>query len=692
MTRMAIDVGGTFTDLCLLKAGGTIETVKVPTNSDQPGVAIEDGVQRLADCLGTTIKDLLADLDIVVFGTTLSTNALITHQVDAIGLLITAGFRDTLAFREAEKADPFDWNVDYPDPFVPRGRTRPVRERMSAEGTVVLSLNEDDVLAQLDDLRQRDVKAIAVCYLWATANPAHELRTRELVARHWPEVRCVLSHEISPVIGEYRRWIAAAINASLLGIIGPHLTELEESLNGLGFSGALLVASCDGGVVTVRDAAERPVLTVGSGPTLAPIAGSLAVEDAGIQAEAALIVDMGGTTFDISIARDGRTIRTGETKIGDDLLGINRVDIQSIGAGGGSIAWVDDGGLLRVGPASAGSVPGPAAFGRGGKSPTVTDANILLGYLNPDAKLGGAIAFDVQAAADAVTGIASALHVEPLDAARAIYETVNEEMAVGMRASLTREGVDAARSVLVAGGGASGIHIVSMAETLGFTRILVPNRAGTLSAIGGAVADLSRDFSDAFYLRSDDVDADSLNARLSGLREEADQYLDQVDRRGYTRRLEAGVEARYEGQAWPLHVAFALEDMTPSTVDQLAKRFHEAHENTYGTSFSDKTVEFLRWSVRAILENPNKTIRRSDAASSNDGRRRVYLGDGDWADSRIIQGSASLREDLVYGPLIIEEATETVVVPEDWTIQYIQNAGLLIAPKYKTETLMSASP
>ena len=447
--QVSIDIGGTFTD-CVVSDGARLAVVKAPSTPPAFERGFMDALGLAARAFDSDLADFLAGTQRIVHGTTVATNALVEGRTSAVGLICTAGHPDVLTLREAPRKRAFDWRLDYPKPFVPRNRTCEVRGRIDARGNEIAALSEDDVQAAVDHFKRCPVDAIAVSLLWSVVEPAHEERVGAIVGELWPEVPVTLSHALNPIPREYRRTIATAIDASLHGIVPAYLGRLEDAVREAGFSGTLLVANCQGGMMTVGEIAARPIHAVMSGPTLAPIAALSISDEPDI-----VVIDMGGTTFDVSAIRARSLIRTTEAPIVDDLLGLPKIDVRSVGAGGGSIAWVDSGGLLRVGPVSAGADPGPAAYGRGGTRPTVTDANLVLGLLDPGYFLGGRLALDAEAAHRAVGTVADALGLDVAEAAYAIHVTSNENMIAAIEDITVNEGIDPAREFP---GGGRGCH------------------------------------------------------------------------------------------------------------------------------------------------------------------------------------------------------------------------------------------
>jgi N-methylhydantoinase A len=688
--RIGIDVGGTFTDICLYdEADRLLETFKTPTTPGEPGVGLRTGLTGVAAGRGVELRDLLGRTGLVVYGTTASTNAVLTGRVGAVGLLCTAGFRDVLAIREGAKDDGFDYRVDFPPPYVPRRLTLPVRERVSAEGEIEVPLEPEDIESAVELLHRERVDAVAVAFLWSFMNPAHELAARELVRRSWPGVPCVLSHEVNPIPREYRRTIATVINASLEPVMRPHLRSIEAVLRADGLTGELLVVSSGGGVLAVDEIVERPIFTVGSGPTTAPRAGLDSAQRAVAEVGAAktlLVVDMGGTSFDLSLVRDGRVRVSRETKVGPDLLGIARVDVRSIGAGGGSIAFVDEGGVLHVGPDSAGAEPGPACYRRGGTEPTVTDADLVLGYLDAEGLLGGRLRLDLDLARVAVGKVASRLGVDETAAAYAIHATVNQNMVGGIEGITIREGVDPKDALLVAGGGACGVHVGAIAEELGIRRALIPAQAGTLSAWGALVSDIAHEFSAGRYARSDRIDVTEINELLAGCIDRARAFLAGTGRPEQTWELQGACEARYVAQIWELDVPMPGLELDEVVVEALVSRFHDLHEQTYGFAQREQPVEFLQWRVRGIarIDAPSLDDQpATTAAPAAPTHRPAYVGEG-WVEMSVLTGEGARRAGAVRGPALVQELTTTILVPPDWDLDVVGGGSYMLTRRPAT--------
>ena len=661
--QVSIDIGGTFTD-CVVSDGARRAVVKAPSTPPAFERGFMDALTLAARAFDSDLAAFLAGTSRIVHGTTVATNALVEGRTGAVGLICTAGHPDVLTLREAPRKRAFDWRLDYPKPFVPRNRTVEVQGRIDARGNELVPLSEDDVRAAVDHFRRCPVDAIAVSLLWSVVEPAHERRVGEIVAALWPEVPVTLSHALNPIPREYRRTIAAAIDAALHAIVPAYLGRLEGAVREAGFSGTLLVANCQGGMMTVDQIAARPIHAVMSGPTLAPIAALALSPEPDI-----VVIDMGGTTFDVSAIRARSLIRTSEAPIGDDLLGLPKIDVRSVGAGGGSIAWVDSGGLLRVGPVSAGADPGPAAYGRGGTRPTVTDANLVLGLLDPDYFLGGRLPLDADAAHRAVATVAEALGLEVAEAAYAIHVTGNENMIAAIEDITVNEGIDPRESFLVAGGGATACHIGEMARALGIGRFMVPGVAAGLSAFGGLVTDIRGEETATLHTSNRYFALDAVNVALATLHGRARHFLERAGVPSAQRRYEYAFQARYKYQSWEIETPFAPAEgaLHADDVPALAAAFHAMHERIHTIREDDGEVEFTTWTVRAVgTGNAAAPVQTDEGASGRlpmRGRRRVWLGEERaFRALPVHDGNAPPAGAEVTGPALIDSATTTILL------------------------------
>jgi N-methylhydantoinase A len=668
--RISVDTGGTFTDVVVTDSSGGFTIGKALTDRQRAFASIEAGLGVAAEHLGTTAAALLADTSVFLYGTTRATNGIVERKIARTAFLTTEGFPDILLLKEGGKAEPHNLRMEYPDPYIPRRYTFEVRERMNAEGAVETALDEAALRALLASFPARGIEAVSVCLLWSIANPAHELRVGQLIEEVLPGVPYTLSHQINPILREYRRASSTAIDASLKPLMQKYLSDLEADLRAAGYQNDILVSTSFGGVMHLTDVVQRPIYLVKSGPAMAPIAGLSYVEAENLPKDV-IVCDAGGTTFDVSLVRDGAVEFSRDTWLGPqwtgDNLGMASVAVHSIGAGGGSIAWVDSGGLLRVGPHSAGSEPGPACYGRGGQRPTVTDAAVVLGHFDPKHFLGGRMTLDEPAARKAVSQVAEALGQTVEHAAWAIIAVANENMIEAIKELTINEGIDPAESVLIGGGGAGGLNIVPIAQELGCRTVLCPRTAGALSASGMQYSDIITEAGASKLTASDGFDFPGVNAALASIDARLDEFAARLAERGITEvEKRYFVEARYRFQVWELDVGVASGQFhDQAEVDALVADFHRVHERVFAVQDLGNAVEFLNWRGRLIARVRQATLEPGKEASLEDLKpdriRPAYFGNG-WVDTSIYLGERLPAGTLVNGPAVIEEPTSTLVI------------------------------
>ncbi|MEX1143171.1 MAG: hydantoinase/oxoprolinase family protein [Thermoleophilaceae bacterium] len=668
--RIAVDTGGTFTDVVVTDPSGTVRVGKSLTTPQRIFAGIEAALGQIATAIGIEPPELLAESDLFIYATTRATNATVERTTARTGMLVTEGFADVLVLREGGKSNAFDFSTAFPEPYVPRHLTFEVPERIDSEGEVVTALDEAAARLVVRELGAARVEAVGVCLLWSIANPAHEALLAELIEQELPGVPYTLSHRLNPTIREYRRASSVAIDASLKPLMQAHLTEMEADLRAAGFTGETLAATSGGGVMHVPELVDRPIYAVRAGPAMAPVAGRTYAEAEGLGDEM-IVCDTGGTSFDVSLVRGGEIKFTREAWLGErftgDVTGVSSVDVKSIGAGGGSIAWIDPGGLLRVGPISAGAEPGPACYGRGGDRATVTDAAAVLGYLDPDFFLGGRMALRVDLARAAVARIAEAIDADLQQAAHAIVGVASENMVEAIHEITIQEGVNPRESLLLAGGGAAGLNIVPIAEALGCRRVLVPRTAGALSACGIQHSDVKAEYSASHFTTTADFDHDGVGRTLAELEQRMDELASSLAERGLGRtERDFVVEARYAHQAWQLDVALTaarLED--GAAVESLVEAFHREHERVFAVSEPGQTVECVDWKGRltAFLDHPG--LPRLTAAPHEPepiGARETFFPAAGRVEAAIHHGEGLGPGSTIAGPAIVEEPTTTIVV------------------------------
>lgn len=666
--RIGVDIGGTFTDFTVITGSGATVLWKEPTTPHDPTEAIAIGLDAVAERLGVSCEEMLGRTRLFVHGTTIATNMVIQRNGPRIGLLCTSGFRDVLYFRDGFKPDRFNLRFSPPAPFVERYLRLPVMERVGPDGRVLIELVEDDVRAAAATFRNEGVQAVAVAFLWSIVNDAHEHRAAEILAEELPGCHVVRSADVLPEIREWERTSAAVLSAYILPRIDEYFHRLKGQLGGAGLHGEPLIMQINGGCAPIEDILRRPVNALHSGPAAAPAAALY--HAARLGSSNLITVDMGGTSFDVCLIRDGEAAHSRSLMVEDQPVGVAGVEVHSIGAGGGSIASVDAGGALKVGPRSAGSVPGPAAYGAGGTEPTVTDANVVLGYLSQDTFLGGRGALDEAAATAAVERhVAEPLGLDVMRAAAGIIRVVNTNMVSAIRAVSVERGIDPRGFALVCAGGAGGLHAARLAAELGMREVIIPREAGTFCAFGMTVTDVRHDYVTAFHALSEDVDLGRLDAVFSDLEAEA---LARLGEEGFARdeiQLQRKVDVRYPGQVHELTIPIATptDRYRTEDIERVRQAFHTEHELQFAYRRAELGVEFLHWRVTATGSVPvpgrERTGERADAAKALIGHREVYLPEEDamvevpvYAVERIPVGAE------LDGPAVLAGETTTILM------------------------------
>ncbi len=670
--RLGIDIGGTFTDFILATGTGELIISKVLSTPAAPEEAVFVGVNDLAERLGLTLDAFVSDCDHIIHGTTIATNTLITRSGPTMGILHTEGFRDVLYLRDGFKPDRYNLQLEPAAPLIERYLRRGVNERILHDGTVEISLDEGSVRAALTHFRDAGVTSVAVSLLWSMINPDHERRIGEIIAEEMPEAYVALSCDILPRIREYPRACATALSAYVGPAIEDYLTRIAEFFQTHGYRRDLLIMQATGSSARVPDIQQRPVLAIGSGPAAGPPA-SLFIGGRE-QEDDLMLVEMGGTSFEASMITAGQLPKSADTELHGFPIGVAAVDVHSIGAGGGSIAWIDSGGMLRVGPQSAGASPGPACYGAGGIEATVTDANLVLGYLNEENFLGGRMQLDREAAEQALARLAEPLGMATMDVAAAIYRIVNTEMVGAMRAVSVMRGVDPRRYTVVVGGGAGGAHAAKIAQELGVRKAICPTVAGGLCAFGMLAADVGHDYLTTRPMNTGNMDIDAVNALFSDMETRA---LSELGAQGFAPeeiKLARFADAKYPYQSHEIIVPIPDGELGDADVQRMADSFHDTHERLYTYCLREMPVDMNGWRLTATGGLPtlplhSESLGDGTADSAKSGSRSVYFQElGDFLDAAIFAGELLRPGMVVSGPAIVELPTTTIVVFPDHTL------------------------
>jgi N-methylhydantoinase A len=688
--RFAVDTGGTFTDLVVETQSGELQVFKSSSTPEDPLEGILRAFDAAAEAFGTGRGELLSDGSMLIHGTTWGLNAVVTGSRARTAILVTEGHPDTLLFREGGRREPFNNDRPYPDPYVPRSLTYEIAGRILADGRILAELDEDSVVAAITQAKAAGATAIAVCLLWSVAEPAHELRVGELIEEHAPGMPFTLSHALNPTIREYRRAISAAIDASLKPTMTQYFNRLGSGLTDEGFRGRLLVVSSAGGVLDVDDVASSPIYAINSGPAMAPAAG-LTFGRLESGADSVVVADTGGTTFDVSLVRRGRIPLTRENYLGEpgmsDMTGFPSVDVRSVGAGGGTIAWVDSGGLLRFGPHSAGAEPGPACYGRGGTEPTLTDACLVAGYLDPDSFLGGAMSLDTAASETALARhVAEPLGMDSIAAAESVIRLATEQMALAIEAVTIEQGIDPRSAVIIGGGGAAGLNIVPIAKRLGCRQVVIPAIGSALSAAGFRVSALARDFSQPSFVSTADGDPEAMNAAIASLEDRCESFFATSGMEGSATRTELIAEARYPNQVWELELPVNTRQFGGATeLETLEQDFHELHEDVFATSDRDSEVEIVGWRMRAMYEIGNARPAVPTTGLDSTGRRRAHFPGHGEVETAVYGMNAFDKRETVDGPAIVEMRLSSVVIPPGARATRGAAGSLIVDPLHDSE-------
>ncbi len=655
--RVGVDTGGTFTDLVALDVEtGRIETLKVSSTPENPAEAVIEGLRRLLRQLGRSPQDVEG----LVHGTTVATNAILEKTWAKTALITTEGFRDALEIGRQDRPDLYDFFVEKPEPVVPRYLRFEVPERLDYRGRVLKPLDERAVEAIAKQLQD---ESVAVVFLFSYLNPAHERRAREILQKSFRDP-IVLSSETLPEFREYERTSTTVLNAALVPVVSRYLEALEEELQALGIRRGVRVMQSNGGVAGVAQARRLPAALVLSGPA-GGVAGAQFLGD--LTGHKDLItLDMGGTSCDVSLIRGGQPRLNSEGAIAGRPLRLPMLDIQTIGAGGGSIAWVDAGGALKVGPQSAGAEPGPACYGRGGAEPTVTDAQLVLGRLDPERPLGDISRLDIEAARRAIARLAERLGLSLEETASGIIRVANANMERAMRALTVERGYDPRDFALLAFGGAGPLHAADLAKALSVPRVILPPAAGVLSALGLLTADAVLAFGQTVLQPLERADWRLLHKIFEEFREEGRKRFREDGLPEERVAFLPSLDLRYRGQAFELNVPLTPEELAdlPKAQDAIKERFHAAHERAYGFAAPEEPVEIVHARLWAVGHEtkPRLPERRLTKAEPH-ARRPVYFEGAGWVECRVYEREALYEPFEIVGPAVLEGRDATALVP-----------------------------
>jgi N-methylhydantoinase A len=660
--RLGLDVGGTFTDLVLADEAGRVVAAKAPTTRDNLVVGLFEGLDRLTADMGCTTAELLSRVDVVVHGTTVATNAVLTETGARTGLITTRGFRDILAMRRGLREVFYDNKYSAPAALVPRYLRRTVAERVNATGDVLTAISFDDVREACALFGRERIEAVAICFMHSYKNPVHEREAAALVRALLPDVFVTASHEILPAIRIYDRISTTVFNAYTGPIVSRYLQRLEGALRERGFSGTLLFMQSNGGVTSPAEAMRAPAKLILSGPAAGPAAGLAAAAPLGFKDLA--VCDAGGTSFEVSLVQAGAPLLLRQQDVDRRRLALPTLGIHTIGAGGGSIAWVDGGGLLHVGPKSAGSKPGPACYGHGGEDATVTDAALLLGYLAPEYFLGGRMLLHREKAKAAVARLGEKLGLDERATSRGIYEVTATNMAAGIHAVTVQRGYDPREFLLVAGGGAGPLFACRIAQELQMPAILVPGLSATLCAWGMLYADLMHDDVSPLHNRLDALDSNAWNGALARMRQHGERLLQSEGVAPEARRFDAAADLHYVGQYDDITVPLKPQEWSGKDLGDLIERFHRLHDELNGYALPDQACEVsaLQLTSVGLARKPSLPLHREATTQGGPaGERSILIEDAE-RDVPVYTLAGWRRGEAITGPCIVELPASTLVV------------------------------
>lgn len=648
--RLGVDVGGTFTDLVAL-GGGDVLTAKVPSTPQDQSEGVMNSVRA-----GDVETDSISAF---AHGMTVATNALLERKGAKTAIVTTEGFRDVLEIARQNRPDLYDLNQNRPPTLVPRDLRFTVRERMGPDGEIE-PLNEEDLEEVVGAIKEAEVEAVAVCLLFAFMHPDHEKKLGEALREALPDVHVSLSSEVLPEFREYERFSTTAADAYLGPKLAAYLRNLAEEVESAGIPTPLVMQS-SGGVIDLEIAAQSAAACVLSGPAGGVVGAAYVAGASGY--ENLLTFDMGGTSSDVAAILEGEALTTTEAATAGVPIKLPMVDIHTVSAGGGSVAWVDAGGALRVGPHSAGAEPGPASYDKGGEEPAVTDANLFLGYLQDGAELGGEVLLNREKAKEALEKVGEEADMDALETALGVVQVANTEMVGALRVISVEKGLDPREFALVAFGGAGPMHTCALAEELNMSTVLVPKASGVLSALGLAVSDVRRDYVNPLLSPLEEVKESRIEDAFENMEEQASEHLDDPQ---FTRRA----DLRYAGQSFELTVE--ADDF-----GALADNFHAAHERRYGYRMEQEPVELVNLRLIATVPVERPELQEKEPEDDAVSGHREANFDGDWTEIPILDRTRMGVGSEVEGPAVVEFAESTCVVRPGWGGK-VDEAGTLI--------------
>ena len=684
--RISIDTGGTFTDLVCEDKKNKLKIFKVPTTPENPSIGILDGLKQIATSYKKNFKEFLSDIDTIIHGTTHAINAIVTNKIAKTAFLCTKGHPDTLLFREGGRIEIFNFTVEYPDPYVPRSLTFEIPERTNYDGSISENLDINYLKKIILKLKKLKIESVAVCLLWSTINPSHEKQIGEVIKKELPNIPFSLSHEVNPTLREYRRASSTCINASLKPIMSKYLKKLKELLFLNGFNGEFLMITSQGGIKDINSIMEFPIHLINSGPSMAPVAGNFYLKK-NKHFKQGIVTDLGGTTFDISLIKNNKIPRTRETWIGEKyrghMTGFSSIDIRSIGAGGGSIAWIDKGGMLHVGPESAGANPGPVCYDKGGEKTTVTDAALVLGILNSDFFLGGKIKLNKNLALRSIKNISKKLGMNEYDTALSILDVVTQNMAQEIKSLTIHQGINPSESLIIAGGGASGINILNLAKNLGCKSIIIPDMGPVISASGAVIAELTDEFSITYPSKLNNLDLKLTNKILKELFNKCNNFAKINVKNSISHKIDFFIEAKLTDQVWEIEVPIKLNKKFSINKELIKKEFNKKYLSLFEVVDLDSEIEIIQWNAKISCKTSRTNLfkEREFSKKSKLNYRNVYIKNEGFKKIKILNFNQLIYDKIYKGPNVIETQFTSIFIDRSSEIKLNKNNSLEIKIK-----------
>tara|TARA_Y100001949_G_scaffold107822_1_gene91121 strand:- start:669 stop:2756 length:2088 start_codon:yes stop_codon:yes gene_type:complete len=686
--RLGIDAGGTFTDFVLADKSGNIKIYKTPSTPDDPTKAIEDGLKIISEDLEINPSDIISQSDLCINGTTVGLNALIQHKGSPVGLICTEGHEDSIEIRLGHKEDGYRYDPDYPPAVMlsPRFLRKGIRERILSNGKVKISINEDDVREACKIFVDEGVNSIAISFIWSVLNPSHEIIAEKIVREMMPNAFITVGSRLYPQIREYTRTSTAVTNAYLSPTLKSYVSAINEYFISLGGENNVRYFQSNGGLATGDVMTDRSVYAINSGPASAPIAG-LSIANP-FKYKNVITVDMGGTSFDITLTKGGSTNLNKNVDFLRYRIGVPMIHVETLGAGGGSIAWIDEMGLLQVGPQSAGANPGPACYSKGGEKPTVSDANLVLGYLNPDGLIGGKLPLNYENAFSSIEkNIAKPLGMEVEKAAYGIFTIVNSNMVNGIRRVTVERGYDPRDFVLVAGGGATGAHITALAKEMGIDTVIVSKLSSGLCAYGQIISDVKYNYMATIPTRLDSIKAaEKINKTFKEIESKGIEHLNKDGFEEKKINTYRSLEMRYVGQIHECTVNIDFFEITEETLQNIKEAFHNRHEELYTYSEKDSPVELvnIESTIYGRIDRPNYS-ELENKGQINDAlkisRNLIFSEKGNVLKTPVYDGNKLSPGNLIDGPAVVEEDTTTLVIENGWFLELHKSGTYIIKRK-----------